>query len=174
MRQTKESSTPSGYQSTTSSVCDSNRTANEIETFHNVNITLWSSGSHERTVERKVEDLRRKLKTIVATLSLILPGHAHQDLVQHGAQCENLTTNHKSRPDCPEDMLRVHKGVNRLQLNLKELVFSFGYRAIVNNEKKDQNGSTMHTHVQLGSSWGIGERAKSTTLNKQTRTRRTH
>ena len=174
MRQTKESSTPSGYQSTTSSFCDSDRTANEIEIFHNVNITFWSSGSYERNAERKVEDLRRKLKTIVATLPLILPSHAYQDLVQHGAQCENQTTNYKGRPDCPEDMLRVHKGVNRLQFNLKELVFSFGYRAIVNNEKKDQNGSTMHTHVQWGSSWGIGDRAKGTTLNKQTRTRHTH
>ena len=86
-------------------------------------LTFWSSGSHERTVERKVEDLRRKLKTIVATLPLILPSHAYQDLVQHGAQCENQTTNYKGRPDCPEDMLRVHKGVNRLQFDLKEIVF---------------------------------------------------
>ena len=106
MRQTKESSTPSGYQSTTSSFCDRDRTANEIETFHNVNITLWSSGSHERTVERKVEDLRRKLKSIVTTLPLILHSHAHKDLVQHGVQFENLTTNHKGRLDCPEDILR--------------------------------------------------------------------
>ena len=174
MRQTKESSTPSGYQSITSAFCDSDRTPNKIKTFHNVNITFWLSGSHERTVEKKVEDLRRKLKTIVATLPLILPSHVHQDLVQHGARRENLTTNHKGRPDCPEDMLRMHKGVNRLQFNLKELVFTFGYRAIANNEKKDQNGSTMHTHVQWGPSWGFGERAKGTTLNKQTRTRRTH
>ena len=37
--------------------------------------------------------------------------------------------------------------------------------------KKGQNGSTMYTHVQWGPSWGFGERAKGTTLNKQTRTR---
>ena len=132
MRQTKKSSTPSGYQSTTSSFCDSDRTANKIETFHNVNTTFWSSRIHERTVEKKVEDLRRKLKTIVATLPPILPSHAHQDLVQHGVRCKNLTTNYKGRPDCPEDMLRVHKGVNRLQFNLKEIVFSFGNSSIPN------------------------------------------
>ena len=148
MRQTKESSTPSGYQSITSGFCDSDRTPNKIKTFHNVNITFRLSGSHERTVEKKVKDLRRKLKTIVATLPLILPSHAHQDLVQHGVRCKNLTTNHKGRLDCPEDILRAHKGVNRFQFNLKELVFSCGYRAIANNEKKGQNGSTMRTHVQ--------------------------
>ena len=87
-------------------------------------------------MEKKVEDLRRKLKTIVATLPPILPSHAHQDLVQHGVRCENLTTNYKGRPDCSEDMLRVHKGVNRLQFDLKEIVFSFGNREIASNEQE--------------------------------------
>ena len=119
---------------------DNDGIANKVQTFHNINLKFWLSGSHERTVERKVGDLRRKLKTIVATLPFILPSHAYEDLVRHVVQCENMTTNLKCRPDCPEDVMRMHRGLNRLQFSIQELAFSFGDVVLVNNAKKRPKG----------------------------------
>ena len=107
-----------------------------------VHISTGISGHHEVTVERKVETIRKAIKTLLVSIPYRIPAVWYRFMMDYVIRMLNHTPNRKSiqHPSQQGTPYRIFEGLKlgtTIPLNLDELTVKFGDVVTTNSLTKD-------------------------------------
>ena len=120
---------------------DNDQVVKRVETWLNMEINFQPSGNHERTVERKVRDLRTRWRTSLSSVPFKLPIFAYEHLVKSIVKHLNLCPNQKTGSDSPLDIVRMNLGLTRLLISGNEAEHAFGDIVLCNDTRDQPTGA---------------------------------